>query len=147
MRLFKTSSLLDFAVFIPWATAMLYQVYALIKSGGSVKFSYIFAIWTIALLSFSYTLFSKNSLSFVVMSLIWSVVKYSLNFSKMLDDFFSPPSSAEKAQKYEFSKSCGVKSPVNKILEYKSWAFISFCSDKICKVFIPSLNFFSCKSV
>ena len=126
---------------------MLYQVYALIKSGGSVKFSYIFAIWTIALLSFSYALFSKNSISFVVMSLICSSVKYLLNFSKILDAFFSPPSSAENPQKYEFSKSCGVKPPENKILEYSSWASISFCSDKICKFFIPSSKFFSCKSV
>ena len=53
------------------------------------------------------------------MSLICSSVKYSLNFSKILDAFFSPPSSAENPQKYEFSKSCGVKSPENKILEYK----------------------------
>ena len=37
-----------------------------------------------------------------------------------LDAFFSPPSSAENPQKYEFSKSCGVKSPENKILEYSS---------------------------
>ena len=53
------------------------------------------------------------------MSLICSSVKYSLNFSKILDAFFSPPSSAENPQKYEFSKSCGVNSPENKILEYK----------------------------
>ena len=62
----------------------------------------------------------KNSVSFFVISLICSSVKYSLNFSKILEDFFNPPSSAENPQKYEFSKSCGVKSPENKILEYKS---------------------------
>ena len=37
-----------------------------------------------------------------------------------LDAFFSPPNSEENPQKYEFSKSCGIKSPENKILEYSN---------------------------
>ena len=63
------------------------------------------------------------------------------------NNFFNEAKDLFDKEKYEDSKSWGVKSPENNIFENKSWACTSLSSHKNSSSFKASLKFFSFRSL